>query len=291
MKTTLNRQRPGERLNPTGSIVTVQSGQTRPHAVQAQYLRELLYQRRLSAEEVAKRSMMIARQLGSPESSFSRQAVTSWMNGTRSPRLGNRQLLAKILQVSLEELNRKCGGAIQDLSLAPLFCEVNVRVYGRDEEVFGYNLTLPCGTDLSQPAVYRHWGDMFSSRPAQLMRHFRRLKYKLYGWIPDDAGSPLVLRYPCLVPLHTDRLSLDVEGVNQCKVWFVCSPDRLLQVGFAYREQKSLVLFKGRHVAAKKYPLSTVDLIGYVSGKTLFQVQTGSDQICPEILQANRISA
>ncbi|HEY6327834.1 MAG TPA: molecular chaperone DnaJ, partial [Blastocatellia bacterium] len=34
-------------------------------------------------------------------------------------------------------------------------------------------------------------------RPAQLMRHFRRLTYKQYAWIPDDAATPLILRYPC----------------------------------------------------------------------------------------------
>lgn len=266
--------------------MTVQSSD-----MQAQYLRELLHRRQLSPGEVARRSSMVACQAGSVTSAFSRQAVASWISGQRNPRPANRQLLARILQVPLEELNRNCSGMIEELSVGPLFYEVDVRVYGRDDDMFGYNLTLPPSTDLSQPAVYRHWGDMFSSRPAQLMRHFRRLRYKLYGWIPDDAGSPLIRRYPCLVPLHSERLTLDSESANQCKVWFVFSPDRCLQVGFAYREQRSLVLLRRGHLPARKYPLSKIDLVGYVTGRTLFQARAISDQARPVRLEQNKISA
>lgn len=269
----------------------MQSDKARPHEAQALYLRELLHQRRFSAQEVAIRGSILARQAGLPELTFSRQAVTSWVNGTRVPRLASRQLLARILQVPLGELNQKCGGAFHDLSLDSVACEVNVRVYGRDDEVFGYNLMLPSRTNLSQPAVYRHWGDMFNWRPAQLMRHFRRLTYKQYAWIPDDAATPLILRYPCMVPLHTERLSLEGEGVNQRKVWFVYSPEHCLEFGVAYRENQSLVLLNKRYVAAKKYPLSKIDLIGYVTGKTLFQVQEVSNGISPSRVEKNKISA
>ena len=222
---------------------------------------------------------------------FSRQAVTSWVNGTRVPRPASRQLLARILEVPLEEMNRKCGGVVQDLSLEPIPCQVNVRVYGRDDEEFGYNLMLSSGTNLSQPAVYRHWSDMFTWRPAQLMRHFRRLKYKQYAWIPDDAASPLILRYPCMVPLHTERLNLESEAVNERKVWFVYSPDHCLEFGVAYREHQSLVLLKKRDMPAKKYPLSRIDLIGYVTGKTLFQIRPVSTEAVSVHLEKDKLSA
>lgn len=268
----------------------MQSENAISHEVQARYLRELLRQRRFSAQEVAMRSLIITQQEGLPELAFSRQAVTSWVNGTRVPRSASRHLLARILQVPLEEMNHKCGGVTCDLSLEPVSGEVNVRVYGRDDEVFGYNLMLSSETNLSQPAVYRHWGDIFTWRPAQLMRHFRGLKYKQYAWIPDDAASPLVLRHPCMVPLHTERLNLESEAVNERKIWFVYSPDHCLEFGVAYRENQSLVLLDKRH-AAKKYPLSKIDLIGYVTGKTLFQVCAVSNEAVPARLGEDKISA
>ena len=269
----------------------MQSEKAVSQEVQARYLRELLHQRRFSAQEVAMRSSIIAEQARTPELAFSRQAVTSWVNGTRVPRLASRQLLARILETPLEEMNRKCGGAVQDLNLEPIPCQANVRVYGRDDEEFGYNLMLSSGTNLSQPAVYRHWGDMFTWRPAQLTRHFRRLKYKQYAWIPDDAARPLILRYPCMVPLHTERLNLESEAVNERKVWFVYSPDHCLEFGVAYREHQSLVLLNQRDMPAKKYPLSKIDLIGYVTGKTLFQIRSISTKAVSVHLEKDKISA
>lgn len=269
----------------------MQSEKAVSQEVQARYLRELLHQRRFSAQEVAMRSSIITEQAGAPELAFSRQAVTSWVNGTRVPRLASRQLLARILEVPFEEMNRKCGGAAQDLSLEPIPGQVNVRVYGTDDEVFGYNLMLSSGTNLARPAVYRHWGDMFTRRPAQLMRHFRRLNYKQYAWIPDDAASPLILSHPCMVPLHTERLNLESEAINERKVWFVYSPDRCLEFGVAYREHQSLVLLNQRDMPAKKYPLSKIDLIGYVTGKTLFQIQSISTGAVSVDLEKVKLSA
>lgn len=123
------------------------------------------------------------------------------------------------------------------------------------------------------------------------MRHFRQLKYKQYAWIPDDAATPFILRYPCLVPLHTDRLILESDGVNQRKVWFIYSPDHCLEFGVAYRERDSLVLLNRRHMPARKYPLSKIDLVGYVTGKTLFQVQEVSNGVSPSSMEENKISA
>lgn len=254
-------------------LSSVGSGIHARHDVEAKYLRELLLRHRLSPHEVACRSAIIAAQLGLPELKFSRQAVSSWVNGTRTPRPGHRQILAIIVQVPLEELNRNWERAIE-LPTIPLLREVSVRVLGKNNETFEYALALGPGIDLSRPAVYRRWADMFSSRPEPLMRHFRNMNYTLFGWINNDAGSPLILHYPCLVPLHTDRLTLETRNAYQRKVWFIYLPDRSLTVGFAYRDKHSLVLVENGQRPARRYPLSNIDLVGYVTGKPLFQIHS-----------------
>lgn len=150
-------------------------------------------------------------------------------------------MLAIILDVPLPEFNREIDG--EELGVGAVK-NVSVRVYGADEAIFEYSLTLAEGVDLWRPAVYRHWAAMFSSRPAPLMRHFRTIKYKLFGWIPDDSGYPIVLHGPCLVPLKINRLTIESSTTNQRRVWFIYLPDQTLEVGFTYQEQHSLVLLK-----------------------------------------------
>jgi len=181
-------------------------------------------------------------------------------------------MLAVILDVPFPEFNREIDGEDGEELGVGSVKNVNVRVYGADGATFEYSLTLANGVDLWRPAVYRHWADMFSSRPAPLMRHFRANKYKLFGWIPDDSGYPSVLRAPCLVPLKVDRLIVESSTSNQRRVWFIYLPDRTLEVGFAYQEQRSLFLLKSDRTGVKKYPLSSVDLLGHVTGKVLFQI-------------------
>lgn len=178
-------------------------------------------------------------------------------------------MLAIILDVPFQEFNHEIDG--EELGVGAVK-NVNVRVYGADGATFEYSLTLANGVDLWRPAVYRHWADMFSSRPAPLMRHFRANKYKLFGWIPDDSGYPSVLRAPCLVPLKVNRLTIESSTSNQRRVWFIYLPDRTLEVGFAYQEQRSLFLLKPDRTGVRKYPLSGVDLLGHVTGKVLFQI-------------------
>jgi transcriptional regulator with XRE-family HTH domain len=237
---------------------------------QAQYLRELLHRRHLSAREVAWRSKAVARELGRSELAFSRQTVSFWLNGTRNPRVEHRKMLAVILEVPFEELDREIDG--EELSPGAVN-NVNVRVYGADGATFEYSLTLAEGVDLRRPAVYQHWANMFSSRPAPLMRHFRAVKYQLFGWIPDVSGYPLVLHAPCLVPLRTDRLTVESSITNQHRVWFVYLPDRTLEVGFAYQEGHALFLLKPDQTRIRKYPLSSIDLVGFVTGRVLFQIE------------------
>lgn len=182
-------------------------------------------------------------------------------------------MLAVILEVPFTELNREIDG--EELGVETVK-NVNVRVFGADGATFVYSLTPAEGIDLQRPAVYQHWADMFSSRPAPLMRHFRAMKYELFGWIPDNSGYPFVLHAPCLVPLHTDRLIVESSRTNHRRVWFIYSPDRILEIGFAYRERNSFFLLKSHDTPVKQYPLSRVDLLGYVTGKVLFQIVLSS---------------
>lgn len=189
-------------------------------------------------------------------------------------------MLAIILEVPFPDLNREIDG--EELGVATLK-NVNVRVYGTDGETFEYGLTLAEGVDLWRPAVYQHWADMFSSRPAPLMRHFRAINYRMFGWIPDDSGYPFVLHAPCLVPLETDRLTIESSTKNQRRVWFIYLPDRTLEVGFAYRERHSLFLLKPDQTRDRKYPLSNIDVIGYVTGKVLFQIGVSTQDITAQM--------
>jgi transcriptional regulator with XRE-family HTH domain len=236
---------------------------------QARYLGALLRLRNLSAREVAWRSNAVAREFGRPELAFSHQTVSFWLNGTRNPRSEHKRILAKILQVPLQELDREIEGA--EL-VSDELANVNVRVYGAEGTVFEYSLTLAPGVDLRYPTLYEHWADMFSSRPAPLMRHFRAVKYKLFGWIPDDSGYPFVVQAPCLVPLKADRLSVENRITTQRRVWFIYLPDRTLEVGSAYQERNSLFLLKPDVRRIKEYPLSSIDLVGHVTGKVLFHI-------------------
>jgi transcriptional regulator with XRE-family HTH domain len=229
----------------------------------------MLRRRNLSARELAWRSKTFARDLGQPDQAFVRQTVSFWLKGTRSPRFEHRKMLAEILEVPLQELNREIEG---DESGSGAMKNVNVRVYGADGATFEYRLTLAERVDLRRPAVYGHWGDMFSSRPAPLMRHFRAVKHKLFGWIPDNSGYPVVLCAPCLVPLKTEPLTVESSVTTQHRVWFVHLPDRTLDVGFVYQERHSLFLVKPQEKQVGEYPLSSIDLVGYVTGKVLFQI-------------------
>lgn len=241
---------------------------------QARYLSELLRRRHLSAREVAWRSEAVAKAFGRPELTSSHRTVSLWVNGTRNPKFEHRKMLAVILDVPFAELNREIDGDELGVEAVKNF---NVRVYGADSTSFEYSLTLAEGVDLWRPAVYQHWADMFSSRPAPLMRHFRAMKYDLFGWIPDNSGYPCVLHTPCLVPLRTDRLTVESSTATQRRAWFIYLSDRTLKVGFAYRKAQSLFLLGSGEGRIKQYPLSSIDLVGYVTGKVLFQIDLASE--------------
>jgi transcriptional regulator with XRE-family HTH domain len=241
--------------------------------LQAQYLRDLQRRQGLTLREIARRSRVFAEALEQPELAFKHQAVSSWLSGTRNPRPGHRRLLAMIFEVPLEDLNRGCDGVFDSLNTGAILKPVMVHVHGV-ERSYEYKLTLRSDIDLDRPAVYQSWAEIFRPWPAPLMRHFGRLKYTLFGWIPDTSASPMV-RYPrSLVPLSTRRTSLRKENFGEQKIWFVYLPDGSLDLGIASREGRWLVLLRrrGSGSEAQKYPLARVDLVGYVTGKTLFHL-------------------
>jgi hypothetical protein len=180
-----------------------------------------------------------------------------------------------IFHVSLEEMNRGCDGDTFDqIDADEILKPVVVQVHG-NERFFEYGLTIRSDIDLGSPAIYQHWEEMFRPWPAPLMRHFGRLKYQLFGWIPDRSAHPLVRNPRSLVPLDPHRsFSQGAESIDK-QVWFVYLPNGKLDVGIAFREGRSLVLSKAEDSegAARRYPLSRVDLAGRVIGKTLFHIK------------------
>jgi transcriptional regulator with XRE-family HTH domain len=241
--------------------------------LQVQYLRDLQKRHGLTMREIARRSRVLAEELGQPKLAVQHQAVSAWLSGTRNPRAEHRRLLSMIFQVPLDELNRGCDGVFDQRNTSAILNPVAVHVHGVDRS-FEYRLTLRNDIDLNVPAVYRHWAEIFRPWPAPLARHFGRLKYKLFGWIPDRVASPLV-RYPrSLVPLSTGGVTLREEDLADQRIWFVYLPDGSLDAGIASREGRWLVLLKGSESGpdARKYPLARVDLVGYVTGKTLFHL-------------------
>jgi hypothetical protein len=180
-----------------------------------------------------------------------------------------------IFSVPLDELNRGCDGTAFDrLDADEILKPAIVEVHG-NERRFEYKLTIRNDIDLKRPALYQSWTDMFRPWPAPLIRHFGRLSYQLFGWIPDKSAYPLVRNPRSLVALDS-RGSLPEDGESVDKqIWFVYLPSGSLDVGFAFREGRSVVLFKAGQAesAAQRYPLSRVDLVGRVIGRVLFHLR------------------
>jgi transcriptional regulator with XRE-family HTH domain len=230
----------------------------------------------LSAREIARRAKAIADELGISQLEIGHQAVSAWVNGTRHPTQEHRQVLASVLEVPIENLNRACDADVEPLHVPSIFRPVTVVVHGVFQN-YKYRLSLKKNVDINRPAVYQHWADMFSTRPAYLTRHFRHVTGELFGWIPDDSASPLVENACCLVPLKiapkrvTLRI-LDNAESSQRRVWFTYLPDGELHVGIGYRDRRLFWFTKntGTKLTAESYTLSRVDLVGYFAGNALF---------------------
>lgn len=242
---------------------------------QSQYLRDLMLHEGLSAREIARRSTVIAEKNGRPELAVGHQAVSAWINGTRHPNPKHKGLLAAILGVSLANLNRACDAQDAHLDARFLRKSTTAIVHGAVQH-FGYSVIVRTDMNLSEPAVYRNWSDVFAFRPLQLMRHLRKVPYDLFGWIPDDSAHPMV-RSRCIVPLQgvsqRSALSmLDVADSAQRRVWFVYLPGGRLHVGVGHRDGPFFLFARNSEGKAviKSFPLSQVDFVGYFTGKVLF---------------------
>jgi transcriptional regulator with XRE-family HTH domain len=238
---------------------------------QARYLRELRKRLDLKVREISRRSRVFADTLGEPKTGFGHQAVSAWLNGTRNPRPEHRRVLAMIFHVPLAEFNRGCDGPTSEIDADSILKPVIVHVQGHDQ-TFDYSLTIKRSMDLSRPAIFQHWTDIFHPWPAPLIKHFGRLTATLFGLVPDKSASPLIRYARSLVPLDTTRAALQSESSTDKKIWFLYLPNGLIEVGIAFRDGPWILVSKpntpDRHI--QKYPLSRVDLIGWVTGRILF---------------------
>jgi len=217
----------------------------------------------------------VAAALNSPSSCFSYQAVSAWLNGARNPSAEHRRILALILDVPLDELNLHCDGPVADyVRLESLLRRVKVHVRKEDRQ-FSYILTVAADIDITRPAVYEKWTDMFNPWPTALMKHFARMKYKLFGWIPTVSSPVLVHRAMSLVPLER-RVKLPEPDSPQKQIWFLYLPDGQLSAGVAFRDGRWLKLL-GLHSTDghfENYPLSRIEPVGCVTGKSLLRLES-----------------
>lgn len=246
---------------------------------QARYLTSLLSSSEVSAREFARRSKLIAGELGKPELAVSHQAVSSWLNGTRHISGKHKEVAAMILGVSIAELSSGCDPE-PDIVVDPTFtAKPTVVVVPSSIRSYQYSLALKADIDLSRPAIYQDWSSMFSFPPTHLQRHLRNINSDSFGWIPDQSASPMV-HYPgCLVPVAgiSERNSLqmlDPAESSQRHVWFVYLPDGQLHVGIGYRNNHSFVFTKnvGNRLVLIEFPLRRVDLVGCFIGKVVFHL-------------------
>jgi transcriptional regulator with XRE-family HTH domain len=244
---------------------------------QAQYLRDLQQRHGLTLREIARRSAALADALGQPQLAFTHQAISAWLSGTRNPRFHHRQAMAMIFNVALQKMNHTLDAAVFEQIRADTILKPAVVVVHGNERSFEHRLTLRSDMDFSQPAVFASWTEIFRPFPARLVRHFSRLKYSLFGWIPDRSAYPLIRHARSLVPLEEHRaLSAGVHSVNK-EVWFVTLPGGKVDAGIAVRDGRWLVLSKPGEAnqLTQRYPFSRIDLIGRVTAKPLFHLKGG----------------
>jgi len=231
----------------------------------------------LSAREVARRSTVIAQTNGNPRLAVGHQAVSAWANGKRHPNKMHKRALARILGVSMANLNRACESESEH-DLGAMMKSTTAVVHGAVQK-YGHPVVVRSDIRLSEPAVYRDWAEMFVFRPPQLMRHLRTVRTDLFGWIPDDSGSPLVCSSRCLIPLErvSQRTALQIlDTIDSAgrRLWFVYLPGGMLHVGVGYREDRYLWLARStiHGLDTRCFPLSQVEFVGYFTGRVVFHL-------------------
>lgn len=234
----------------------------------------------MSSREIARRSSALAEQLHDPELSVGHQAVSQWVNGAKTPAPKHRWLLAKLLDVTIANVNAGCDRDVYAQYEEPFINTMTLQVEGR-YDVFQYNVSVKEGIDLRKPALFRNWSDMLASWPGSLGRHFSHVRSELFGWVPDDRATPMLMHSRALLPLTIPKMPIYALGSSdssQQHVWFIYLPGGVLDVGVAHRERRQLVLAKtnGSGLTVTRHPLNRVELVGYFFGRIIFRVTSTS---------------
>jgi hypothetical protein len=87
-----------------------------------------------------------------------------------------------------------------------------------------------------------------------------------------------IVPYPfAMVPVSTKSRRLEDRHSVDKRAWFVCLPDGSIDFGFACSDGNALLLAEAPTHRFKSYPFGRIDLIGYVTGKTVFRIESSPD--------------
>jgi hypothetical protein len=238
--------------------------------LQAQYLCSLMDQSDLTVEEIATASWIIAFFHERPDAAFSPNSFRDWLRGIHEPTTAHRFALAQIFHVSFDDLNDGIDGPFDWEAARSILTSVIAIVRGKHRH-FVYHLSiLNRTTDLSRPAIYFHWADMFGPWPASLSCHFHHLQHPMYGWIPETNAGPIRRYSGSLVALKVPSASRPIADSSDATLWFakVGEPEATVQVG--YREDRSLML---SDPTQSRCDFDQTELLGYASDEPLLTLQ------------------
>lgn len=233
--------------------------------MQSRYLHALVDKSGFRLDQIVTGSQMLAAFNGRPDMAFGLTTFTAWLNGIHNPTNAHRYALAKLFGLSSGELNDGIDGPFDWDEARSILQSVIAVVSGRRRHFVYHLAILNKETDLSRPAIYPHWADMFV-RAAALSRHFKHLKYRLYGWIPETTIGPINRYSSTLVALASTPASAQNTQRYQFNLCFVrlMGTDRSVQVGV--REGRWLLL---PGPAQPKIAFDSTEIVGCVTGEPL----------------------
>jgi hypothetical protein len=238
---------------------------TKVRKLQARYLRALVEKSGCQLQQVVDASRFLSFVKGRPDLAFGPKSFSGWLAGTHNPTTAHRYALAAIFGVPFDEFNEEIDGAIDWNKVELPFTSVIAVVPGKHRN-FVYHLCIwNRKTNLARPAIYHHWTHMFA-RAAPLVRHFRHLKHRLYGWIPE-INSPPMNRYSSTLVALSNAPDSTLETLdspsNLCFVRLT-GGDRSVKVGL--REGRCLLL---PDPAQPKVEFHNTELLGYLTSEPL----------------------
>jgi hypothetical protein len=232
--------------------------------LQAGYLRALLAKSGCQVQQIIDASRVLSALNARPTLAFGPKTFSGWLAGIHNPTTAHRYALAAIFGVSFEELNEGIDGTIDWDKAGSILKSVIAIVPGKRRSFVYHLCILNRTTDLARPAIYRHWAHMFVSA-ASLVRHFRCLQHRLYGWIPETNSGPMNRYSSSLVALSRARHpSHEAESLSSDLCFVRLKTDRTIHVGL--REGRWILLPDS---AQPKVDAGTTDLLGYMTGESL----------------------